>query len=72
VWTWVSSPTTATETLEAATEQIPQDRLDQARVNGPRGVFIAYPPEGVTSAEVTATAYDEDGTEIGTAGFPEL
>lgn len=60
-----------TETLDAATEQIPQELLEQTEVNGPRGVFIAYPPEGATAAEVTATAYGANRNALGTAGFPD-
>jgi hypothetical protein len=60
------------EVLDAATGQIPAKVLHQAGGRTPLGVFIAYLPEGIQPRDVTATAYDEDGKELGTTSWPDF
>jgi hypothetical protein len=56
-----------TQTLDAVTEQLPQELLKETGAKRPLGVFVAFLPQGVTEGDVTATAYDSDGRALGTA-----
>jgi hypothetical protein len=56
-----------TQTLDAVTEQLPQELLEETGAKRPLGVFVAFLSEGVTERDVTATAYDSDGNALGTA-----
>jgi hypothetical protein len=56
-----------TQTLDAVTEQLPKALLEETGARRPLGVFVAFLPKGVTESDVTATAYDSDGSSLGTA-----
>lgn len=57
-----------TKTLDAVTEQLAPELIRKAGGEEPLGVFIAFlPGDGVSEADVTATAYDSDGDPLGTA-----
>jgi hypothetical protein len=59
-------------TLTAVTEQIPDDLLRVAGESKPRGIFFAFVPGQLSPSDVSATALDTDGVEIGTTTWPDF
>lgn len=60
------------QALEAAAEPIPRRVLRASGEVEDRGMFVAFLPGEIELADVTATAYDAAGSELGSARWPDI
>jgi hypothetical protein len=57
----------STRSFAAVTEPIPPRVLRPSGADHPRGIFAAFLPDDIEPGEVVATAYDDQGAELGSA-----